>query len=99
MLLGAGVVVGLTAVVGMIVGFEPARLPPALLNIAAYKLTIGAAVGLLAAGAAVRRYARRAVDGTVSPVAAVEPNAALPPPPAHIESPNRAPVKSEVRRP
>jgi hypothetical protein len=99
MLLGAGVVVGVAAVVGMIVGFEPARLPPALLNIAAYKLTIGAAVGLLAAGAAVRRYAKREVDGTVSRVASVEPNAALPPPPAHIDSPKREAAKSEVRRP
>ncbi len=38
------------AVVGLVAGFEPSKLPPALLNIAVYKLTFGAAAGLLAAG-------------------------------------------------
>jgi hypothetical protein len=39
--------------------FQPARLPPALLNIAAYKLTFIGALSLIAAGAVVVRYARR----------------------------------------
>ena len=64
-LLGTGVVVGVTAVVGLVVGFEPSRLPPALLDVAAYKLTFLAAAGLLAAGAIIRRRANRAAD--VSP--------------------------------
>ena len=54
-----GVLVGTAAGVGMLVGFEPARLPAALLNIAAYKLTFLAALGLLAAGAVLARHARR----------------------------------------
>jgi hypothetical protein len=61
-LLGLGVGVGVAAGVGLIVGFEPARLPPALLNLAAYKLTFAAALGLLVAGAAVVRYGRREED-------------------------------------
>lgn len=59
LLLTLGVVVGVAASIGLILGFEPSRLPPALLNIAAYKLTFLAAGGLLAAGAIVSRYARR----------------------------------------
>jgi hypothetical protein len=58
-LLAIGGIVGLTAVVGLVVGFEPAKLPAALLNIAVYKLTFAAAAGLLTAGAIVQRYARR----------------------------------------
>ena len=58
-LLAIGAVVGVVAVVGLVVGFEPSKLPPALLNIAVYKLTFGAAAGLLAAGAVVRRHAKR----------------------------------------
>ncbi len=59
-LLTLGVLVGVAAAEGLLVGFEPARLPAALLNIAAYKLTFLAAFGLLAAGAVVARYSRRA---------------------------------------
>ena len=58
-LLAVGSAVGIAAVVGLVVGFEPAKLPAALLNIAVYKLTFAAAGGLLAAGAIVQRYARR----------------------------------------
>jgi hypothetical protein len=58
-LLWLGVLVGVLAGLGLVLGFEPARLPAALLNIAAYKLTFLAAFGLLAAGAVVQRYARR----------------------------------------
>ena len=59
LLLGAGVLVGVAASIGLLLGFEPASLPPALLNIAAYKLTFLGAFGLLAAGAVVIRYSRR----------------------------------------
>jgi len=55
-LLVTGAIVGVVAVVGMALGFEPSQLPPRLLDIAAYKLTFGAAVGLLAVGAIVRRH-------------------------------------------
>jgi hypothetical protein len=58
-LLTLGLVVGVAAGVGLVVGFEPARLPAALLNIAAYKLTVLAACGLIASGAIVGRLARR----------------------------------------
>ena len=58
-LLGIGAAVGVAAVVGLVVGFEPARLPPALINLAVYKLTAAAAIGLLAAGAIIRRYGKR----------------------------------------
>jgi hypothetical protein len=58
-LLGLGVAVGILAGLGLLLGLEPARLPAALLNVAAYKLTFLAAFGLLAAGAVVRRYAGR----------------------------------------
>ena len=41
MLLAIGAAVGVIAVVGLVAGFEPSKLPPALLNIAVYKLTFG----------------------------------------------------------
>lgn len=59
LLLGTGVAVGVAAVIGLVTGFEPSRLPATLIDIAVYKLTFAAAGGLLAAGAVVRRYARR----------------------------------------
>lgn len=59
LLLTIGLLVGIAASVGLLTGFEPARLPATLLNIAAYKLTFLAAFGLLAGGAILRRYARR----------------------------------------
>ena len=62
LLIGVGAAVGVAAVVGLAVGFEPATLPRAILNIAVYKLTFAAAAGLLAAGAVVQRYARRPPD-------------------------------------
>ena len=78
-LLTLGLLVGIAAGVGLVVGFEPARLPAALLNIAAYKLTFLAAGGLLAAGAIVARYARRSearpsVAGTERAPAQLQPN-------------------------
>ena len=57
--LAAGAVVGAAAGIGLLFGFEPASLPPALLNIAAYKLTFIGAFGLLAAGAVMIRYGKR----------------------------------------
>jgi hypothetical protein len=74
-LLGVGLVVGIAAGVGLLVGFEPSRLPPALLNIAAYKLTALAAAGLLAAGAIVLRYARREAEGSAHRATRTEPRA------------------------
>jgi hypothetical protein len=62
LLLALGVLVGIAAGAGLLVGFEPARLPAALLNVAAYKLTFLAAFGLLAAGAVFRRYGRQAAE-------------------------------------
>lgn len=59
LLLGLGVVIGGAAGVGLLAGFEPARLPPALLNVAVYKLLFAAALAILAAGAVVLRHAGR----------------------------------------
>ena len=59
LLLTLGVLVGAAAGVGLLLGFEPARLPPALLNLAAYKLTFLAALAILAAGASLVRYGRQ----------------------------------------
>ena len=59
LLLVLGLLVGAAASIGLLVGFEPARLPPVLLNIAAYKLTFVAALGLFAGGAVFLRHARR----------------------------------------
>ena len=55
-LLVTGAIVGVVAVVGIAVGFEPSQLPPRLLDIAAYKLTFAAAAVLLVIGAIVRRH-------------------------------------------
>jgi hypothetical protein len=67
-------------VIGLIVGFEPSTLPPAVLDLAVYKLTFGAAAGLLAAGAIVRRYTNRVagserqnIAATASPPAGLGP--------------------------
>ena len=65
MLIGIGVVVGMAAVAGLAVGFDPARLPAEILKIAVYKLTFIAAGGLLAAGAILHRYTRRARGQTM----------------------------------
>lgn len=56
---GMGLFVGGAASMGLLFGFEPSRLPPALLDIAAYKLAFIAAFTLLGAGAVVTRYERR----------------------------------------
>ncbi len=58
LLLALGVLVGVVASLGLLLGFEPARLPAALLNLAAYKLTFLAALAILAAGASFVRYGR-----------------------------------------
>ena len=55
LLLSLRLVVGLMAVVGLFVGFEPTRLSMVLLKLAVYKLAYVAAFSLLVAGAAVRR--------------------------------------------
>ena len=99
-LLGIGVAVGVAAVIGVVTGFEPSRLPPALLDIAVYKLTFTAAAGLLAAGAIVRRYARRdaAADDSALAAERASNNAerALPPPRADAELSRRADARSKV---
>lgn len=58
LILMLGLVVGALAGLGLVLGFEPARLPPALLNIALYKLTFIASAGLLAGGAMLIRRER-----------------------------------------
>jgi hypothetical protein len=65
-LLVTGAIVGVVAAVGVAVGFEPSQLPPKLLDIAAYKLTFGAAAVLLAIGAIVRRHGLTSDNATSS---------------------------------
>ena len=71
-LLGTGVVVGVVATVGLAVGFKPSALPPALLDIAAYKLTFIAAGVLLAGGAFLLRWERRKRAAEARDVAAAQ---------------------------
>ena len=98
-LLALGVLVGVAAAVGLLLGFEPARLPAALLNLAAYKLTFLAAFGLLAAGAVVARYSRRSderasADARPGLVSAAAPGGAPPP-----VTPTRAAAEPRPWRP
>jgi hypothetical protein len=80
LLLVTGAAVGVAAVVGLVVGFEPARLPPALLNIAAYKLTFAAAVALLSTGAILGRRGRsRSGESTAEPVSLARDDDGSPP--------------------
>jgi hypothetical protein len=103
MLIATGVIVGVVASLGVIVDFEPAQLPPALLNIAAYKLTFLAAGGLIAAGAIALRRARRHAEredlelrGT-TPQRELEGPAELSPGDRRSVAPER--VESSKRRP
>ena len=57
-LMVAGLALGLAAAILFALGVEP-RIPPALLRLAVYKLAFLGAVGLLGAGAVLRRRARR----------------------------------------
>jgi hypothetical protein len=72
-LLGIGLVIGIVAGVALMVGFEPARLPRALLNLAAYKLAFIAAAGLMAAGAMFNRYSHRKSQLNESPPRSTDP--------------------------
>ncbi len=56
---GLGLFIGGAASAGLLVGFEPSRLPPALLDIAAYKLAFIASFALFGVGAVLTRHARR----------------------------------------
>lgn len=58
-LLAGGLVLGLTATVALVLGFEPAPLSPWLVKVALYKLTYIAAAGLLVTGAVLGRWAKR----------------------------------------
>jgi hypothetical protein len=91
LLLGIGAVVGVAAVVGLVTGFEPSRLPAAMLDLAVYKLTFVAAAGLLVAGAVLRRYGLRGDRGGertsgAGGVAAARAAPVLPAPPAEVTS-------------
>ena len=66
LLLTLGLLVGVAASIGLLVGFEPAGLPRTLINLAAYKLTYIAALGLLAGGAMLLRLARRPEPGAAA---------------------------------
>jgi hypothetical protein len=103
-LLGVGAAVGIAAVVGLATGFEPSRLPPALLDIAAYKLTIVAAIGLLVAGAVIRKRALRdesRADSPESPrpLADARTSAALRAAPVDTDLAERVESRSKVEVP
>jgi hypothetical protein len=93
LLLAVGLLVGIVGGVGLLIGFEPARLPAVLLNIAAYKLTFLAAFGLLAAGAMFRRYARRDAVTDVRPPAAKDGRELSSGQSAHMPTKKRQPEK------
>ena len=86
-LLGLGLVVGIGAIVGYQLDIIP-TLPPAVLKLVLYKLIFVGGVGLLIAGAFVRRLATRIestdVPGTSSGMSEHEDDvrSALPPPSA-----------------
>lgn len=87
LLLGLGLVVGIGAIVGYEMDIIPS-LPPAVLKLVLYKLIFVGGVGLLVAGAFIRRLASRieALDTEAASRRTIDnPRAsrdALPPPPA-----------------
>ena len=102
LLLATGALVGVAAVVGLVTGFEPSRLPAALIDIAVYKLTFAAAAALLATGAIVRRYGKRDaadVESRESALPSVQPDVPrLPDAPASDFAARREP-QADVRVP
>jgi hypothetical protein len=58
-LLALGATVGAIGAIGVAIGFEPSRLPRALIDISVYKLVFIAAAAILASGAVVYRAERR----------------------------------------
>ena len=95
---------GIAAVVGLVVGFEPSKLPPALLDIAAYKLAFGAAAALLAAGALISRRSNRPGDARTeksgtNAASGATARAILPEPPAsEISRPQPENIRAEKER-
>jgi len=59
LLLALGLLVGLVAGVALAAGVAPPPLSHFVLKVVVYKLTFAAALGLIAAGAMVQRWARR----------------------------------------
>jgi hypothetical protein len=88
-LIGLGATVGVVALGAFIGGFEPSRLPPALLNLAAYKLAFIAAAGLLVVGAVIARLGPR-THATPPDPARLPPLAA-----ADIPVPHATPERQE----
>ena len=66
LLLALGLLVGLVASVGLLIGFQPSRLPPALLDLAAFRLAFAAALALLAAGAMLKRHGQRSASASLA---------------------------------
>lgn len=72
-LLGLGAVVGVVATTAWFFGYDFSTLPPALLRIAAFKLTALAALGLMAAGAVVLRVSRQTERPPTLPLVTSDP--------------------------
>jgi uncharacterized membrane protein YedE/YeeE len=86
LLLGIGLVVGIGAIVGYELDIIP-PLPPAVFKLVLYKLIFAGGVGLLVAGAFIRRLANRIESPDVDsasrqPIDHTAVKDALPPPPA-----------------
>lgn len=87
LLLGLGLIVGIGAIVGYELDIIP-PLPPAVLKLVLYKLIFVGGVGLLIAGALIRRLATRLeISNTTSELRRTRSHSdsvpgALPPPPA-----------------
>ena len=96
-LLGLGLIVGVGAVVGYELDIIP-TLPPQILKLVIYKLAFIGALGLLVAGALLRRLASQksvAADSTESaPTGSVEPLAL----PEGQQRPGEVPTKQQANR-
>ena len=79
---GLGLFIGGAASLGLLIGFQPSRLPAALLDVAAYKLAFVAAFALFGVGAVVTRYQRRTAGERSAKGAAGEDPPRLPLPDA-----------------
>src|SRR4051794_10186348 len=98
LLLGLGLGVGCAAGGALLLGLQPSRLPAALLDVVAYKLAFVAALGLIVAGAVVRRLqVRRTVDELPAPPELVAAESAREGGPRHL-TPDGVPVR-EARTP
>ena len=96
--LALGASVAVLGVLGVALGLRPSALPPALLDIAAFKLVFIAAGGLIIAGAMLGRAARGRRDEQDSLLAPSPAGQSLPSGAADVSSTAPEPVPVPVHR-